>query len=438
MSLTRRMFTWARYLIGSAGLLGLIVALPAEAWRPTSDHFWPMFHGNYTHSGYAAVKGPRHATLQWKFQAASGEVNSVPPNSVAIDAEGTIYVGGPTKVYALNTDGTEKWSKEYTNVQGPALSANGKTLYFAGNNQLVAVKTKNGKQRWAVAMGNSTIFGPTIAEDGTIYQGSWDGYLYAINKDGTVKWQFLTGGAVSYPATLGKKGTIYLGGGDAHSGPDSIVYALKPDGTVKWQYDTGATRNGSPAVGKDGLIYVPTGSSLVVLNKDGTLAWELGPNMGDDDSDDGSDGDNGGNDNGGGEPPPGDDGEQLNSIAAPGDIAGIITPALADDGTIYVGNSNGEILAIDGTTHTTKWTYQTGVSLTDSTLYGIPSFPVVDKTGALYIGSVDGKMYAMKKDGSVLWSYQTAGPIAEAAPALGPDGTLYFSSDDGYVYAMNE
>jgi outer membrane protein assembly factor BamB len=51
---------------------------------------------------------------------------------------------------------------------------------------------------------------------------------------------------------------------------------------------------------------------------------------------------------------------------------------------------------------------------------------------------MDGKMYALKRDGSLLWSYQTDGAIAEAAPALGADGTLYFSSDDGYVYAIQD
>lgn len=66
----------------------------------------------------------------------------------------------------------------------------------------------------------------------------------------------------------------------------------------------------------------------------------------------------------------------------------------------------------------------------------MPSFPVVDKEGTVYIGSVDGKMYAVGKDGKLLWEYQTGNKISEASPAIGPDGTLYFTSMDGYLYAI--
>lgn len=404
-------------------LSSLFVTTPTLA-AETLPPDWQMFHGNAQHTGYADVKGPRSATLQWKFKAASGDETSPPPNSIAIGGDGLVYVGSPTKIYALRSDGTEKWSKRYTNVQGPGFSSDGKTLYMAGNNKLIALNAKTGKREWSVAMGNSTLFGPTIGTDGVIYQGSWDGYFYAVKPNGKIKWQYLTAGAVSYPASIGHNGVIYLGAGDAHAGPDPYVYAFKPDGTLKWQYDTGSERSGSPAIDANGLIYVASAPTLYVLNKDGTLAWAVGPNTG------------GGEEGGGDEPPGGDDGEQ--TIQAADDIAGIITPAIAADGTIYIGNSEGIIYAIDPDSHETKWTYSTGPSAADGTTYGLPSFPVVDKTGAVYIGAMDGKMYALKKDGTLLWSYETGDALAEAAPALGVDGTLYFASDDGYVYAINE
>jgi len=63
---------------------------------------------------------------------------------------------------------------------------------------------------------------------------------------------------------------------------------------------------------------------------------------------------------------------------------------------------------------------------------------LVDKEGTVYIGSVDGKMYAVNKEGKLLWNYQTGGRISEASPAFGSDGTLYFTSKDGYLYAIGE
>lgn len=115
---------------------------------------------------------------------------------------------------------------------------------------------------------------------------------------------------------------------------------------------------------------------------------------------------------------------------------GIDDDTVGPKGTIYIGNSQGQILAITPDAQEVLWTYQTGPDPDDETFYGLPSFPVVDKKGVVYIGSVDGYMYALNKKGELVWKYQTGGAISESAPALGPDGTLYFSSDDGYLYAV--
>lgn len=439
VSAQKRRYFSRKFLLGVIGSTSLLIIFlltrSTTAWEPESDHPWPMFHGNYNHTGYVDVKGPREGTLKWKFKAGSGEENQPPPNSVAIDANGMIYVGSPEKIYAIRPKGNVKWSKSYTNVQGPALSADGETLYFAENNALMAVRTKDGKKKWKYSMDNSTLFGPTIGPDGTIYQGSWDSYLYAIKSNGKLKWKYQTAGAVSYPASIMKSGLIILGGGDAHAGPDSYVYAIKPDGSLNWKYDTGSSRVGSPAIGTDGLIYIPAAPKLLVLNKKGTLEWSLGPETSGDDSEDTSVQEDIG------EPPT--DGEDEEDIGDGGeeaqdDIAGIITPAIGPDGTIYIGNSQGVISAVNPTTQEVKWTYQTGADPDDTTMYGLPSFPVVDKGGAVYFGSVDGYMYALNKKGELLWSYQTGGGISESAPALGPDGTLYFTSEDGYLYAIQD
>ena len=52
---------------------------------------------------------------------------------------------------------------------------------------------------------------PAIGSDGTIYVGSYDINLYAINPDGSKKWEFDTlAGVVTSPA-IGSDGTIYVG-----------------------------------------------------------------------------------------------------------------------------------------------------------------------------------------------------------------------------------
>jgi outer membrane protein assembly factor BamB len=55
----------------------------------------------------------------------------------------------------------------------------------------------------ATDSGNYVFSSPTLGADGTIYVGSYDHKLYAINPNGTLKWSYVTGGSVfSSPAGL--------------------------------------------------------------------------------------------------------------------------------------------------------------------------------------------------------------------------------------------
>jgi outer membrane protein assembly factor BamB len=428
--------------------------------QSVSQHPWPQFHGTYFHTGYAKVKGPQKATLKWKLQL--GAMAGGDPNSVAISSDGTIYVAGAARFFALDKNGKELWSKSYQGTQGPALAEDG-TIYFLAQNTIVALD-KNGNEKWKFKTNGNTGFGPTIGPDGTIYQGSWDGYFYALNQDGTLKWKYKTAGKVSYPASIDKNGTIYLGGGDAHAGLDSNLYAFNPDGSLKWKYDTKAMRVGSPAIGPDGLIYVAAAPSLFVLDSDGNLKWKKGPEISFHNIQvayaaecgapplpacGGVQPSNGfvpDQSSGCGAPPlppcsgmgQPQNGNMLAPLPSKDDIAGIITPAIASDGTIYIGNAQGILSAINSKTQEVKWTYQTGVDPNQPGFYGLPSFPLVDKEGTVYIGSVDGKMYAVSKEGKLLWSYQTGNKITESSPAFGSNGTLYFTSMDGYLYAIGD
>lgn len=408
----------------------------ASLW-PKSDQPWPMFHGNYNHSGFANVSGPETSNLKWKYLV--GGSTGIGPNSVAVAKDGTVFVAGNNKITALNPNGSVKWAKEYSSPQGPGLSADGTTLYFDSGSSLIAASALDGAKKWEFKAGNDVVFGPTIGPDGTIYQGSWDKYFYAVNADGTLKWKYLTEGTISYPASIDKSGNIYLGGGDAHFGPDSNIYAFNKEGKLLWIYDTKALRVGSPAVGYDGLLYFPAAPVLFALNTEGKLAWKKGPDItalqG---------GSQAATQKAPCAPPPAPCESATNapdndSATGVEDIAGIITPAITPDGIIYIGTSQGKIFAINAKTQETKWTYQTGKNPEQKGVdYGLPSFVMADKNGTSYFGSVDYKFYAINKDGKVKWSYETGGKIMEASPAIGADGTIYFTSEDGYLYAVGK
>ena len=70
---------------------------------------------------------------------------------------------------------------------------------------------KPGDVIWEFETGDMVQSSPAIGSDATIYVGSYDNKLYAINPDGSKKWAFETGDEVHSSPAIGRDGTIYLG-----------------------------------------------------------------------------------------------------------------------------------------------------------------------------------------------------------------------------------
>ena len=65
---------------------------------------------------------------------------------------------------------------------------------------------------------------PPSGSNGTVYVGSDDNKLYAINgKTGVKLWEFGTGDEVSSSPAIGSDGTVYVGS------TDNKLYAIKTD-----------------------------------------------------------------------------------------------------------------------------------------------------------------------------------------------------------------
>ena len=76
---------------------------------------------------------------------------------------------------------------------------------------------------------------PAVGADGTVYVGSWDRKVYALDgKTGAKIWEFETGRYVSSSPTVSADGIVYIGS------DDNKVYALDgKTGTKKWEFKTG-------------------------------------------------------------------------------------------------------------------------------------------------------------------------------------------------------
>ncbi|GAB6286709.1 MAG: hypothetical protein STSR0009_29120 [Methanoregula sp.] len=214
------------------------------------------------------------------------------------------------------------------------------TIYI-GSDKFYALNPEDGTIKWSYPTGQIRYGSPAIAPDGTIYVGSADNNIYALNPDGSRKWYFTTGAAVYGAPSIGMDGTIYCGS------TDTKVYALNPDGTKKWDSTTGGAIWGSPSLGADGTIYIGNygDKKLYALNPDGTQKW---------------------------------------TFLASSKIYG--SPAIGADGIVYIGDNNGWVWALNPSDGSQKWSYRVG-----DYIYGSPS---IGTDGTLYYGSNDQKLYA--------------------------------------------
>jgi RHS repeat-associated protein len=263
---------------------------------------------------------------------------------------------------------------------------------------------------------------PAIAADGTIYFGSYDGYLYALNPDLTFKWRYATLGMIRSSPAIAADGTIYVGSNDGK------VHAVTPAGAYKWAYTTLGPVRSSPAVGADGRIYVgsddsrffalsPTGSKIwevdtiaavrssAAISPDGTIYigmedWQvvaLNP-----------------------------DGSEKWSYPTLGPVTS--SPAIGPDGTVYVGCFDGHLNALHPGSGTLKWSYYVGAPITSS--------PAVTSDGVVIFGSDDTFVRALHPNGGLKWEYETD-DVVISSPAIGADGVVYVGSRDGVLYALN-
>ena len=83
---------------------------------------------------------------------------------------------------------------------------------------------KPGVALWEFETGDWVNSSPAIGSDGTVYVGSLDKKLYALDgKSGVKLWEFKTGHWVFSSPAIGPDGTVYIGS------YDKKLYAIKTD-----------------------------------------------------------------------------------------------------------------------------------------------------------------------------------------------------------------
>lgn len=195
----------------------------------------------------------------------------------------------------------------------------------------------------------------------------------------TLAWEVTTGGHVSAQPVVGDDGTVYVGSHDHH------LYAIAPGGEVRWRRDLGGAIYSTAAL-VDGRLYLGSDANhfFAVDAATGAIVWHLDT---EDDADTGV--------------------------------------AVAPDGTLVFG-AGADVFSVDRE-GSVRWRFRTGLK--------VFSTPAIDEDGTVYVGSQDDHLYAIAPDGRLRWRYRTRDDV-DGSPAIGDDGTIYVGSDDHRVYAL--
>lgn len=97
------------------------------------------------------------------------------------------------------------------------------------------------------------------------------------------------------------------------------------------------------------------------------------------------------------------------------------------DGSVFIGDLDGTVHALDLANGKKKWTYKV-----ESGFAGSPSV----RNGRIFIGDYDGVFYCLDINGKLLWKYEAEAEINSGANFYG--GNVLFGSQDATLYCLDQ
>ena len=375
----------------------------------------------------------------------SGEAAQTPSRDAAM------FRGGPTRngVYGASP-GTALVGLQWRFMtEGDVISSPtvlGQTVYVgSGDGRLYALDRDTGARKWTFDAGNPIPSSPAVGGR-AIYVGTRDGQFFAVDAaTGRQRWKVATGALVPWPwghesgdvytsSPAFIDGVVYFGAGDGR------VYAVDAaSGREKWSAQTGGRVRGSPAVDAS-RVYVGAADGRVYAfdRASGGVRWKFDT-----------------------------EGVKLNSGDFGYDRRTVQSSPSVSNGTVFVGARDGWIYALDASTGAERWRFDhkiswinTSPAVVDGIVYaGSSDAQFVQALDAasgrelwrtttgttwsspsvagdvVYSGDGQGRLHALdRKSGKLLWSFRT-GSTVHSSPT--PAGDLVFvGSTDGGVYAL--
>jgi outer membrane protein assembly factor BamB len=195
--------------------------------------------------------------------------------AVNVIDHGTIYASSFKMLLTLNaSDGKPGWTSKAlpSDQYFSSLQLVDGVLYASssGGSQYCyeyAYDPTVGKQLWRSEVVNGFVTSaPTISGD-SLYFGSQNGYVYALNtKDGKQRWSYNAGVAV-YPSPQVADGIVYIGETSLSRSNDSIIALNAATGKHVWSKTIFDYFGQTQLLVNNGILYVPSDDGVVHLLK---------------------------------------------------------------------------------------------------------------------------------------------------------------------------
>ncbi len=394
---------------------------------------WPKFHFDNRNTGKTFNFGTKVGKLKWKF------ITGAPVTSSPVmhcEVEDSCYDN------CLDTGETSTTAcvKECQDC----------TIYVgSADNYLYAIDAETGMLEWKYQTDASIeLASPAIDSNHVLYIGSNDGYLYAFDlttidaNDPEPKWIYnarsdSTGKGTSSStrpiAAISSSPAIADDGSILYTSNDGYLYSLNPNGTRNWRTYIGESWT-SPAIDEDSsLVYAGSWEDQIVYDQyvsdNGTVlsnSWPMYASFYGLNLADGADDCT-------------DCWYWPGMNCTPGGIHA--SPVVKSDGDVIVSwfLTNDawalEDYCDDECSDSNVWVTGIGTCLDigGNDVYSTPAS--IEDNSFIVVSGPD--VYRILPDGATYFSIATLGERSESSPAVDGQKNIYLGSNGGYMYAMN-
>lgn len=303
-------------------------------------------------------------------------------------------------------------------IRGTPLCQDGSLYVGSYDNNLYALNAANGQFLWKYPADGGIVSKPVYYE-GNLYFGSEDNRLHVISaRNGRVNWTYFSSGPVR-STPLVAEGHVFIGS------DDGFLHAINAVTTRRsWKVDAGSPIRSTPFVDHDQVYFGTEGGDFYCLDFSGVVKWRFKAKRAITSSP-----------------------LIFQGVAYFGSVdstlyaldartgwviwrfrlgkASISTPCMADN-LLFTGAADGVIYSVELNSSKEVWRFATQHQVTGS--------PVIYKD-SLYCGSVDGYLYCLEySTGRLRWKFKTQGPITGTPVAC--NDTVYIGSTDHSLYAL--